>query len=191
MRRAVLAVLCAPVDALGLLVVSALAAACWASFSGFGSWSLSRGCIVWTPSERSFVARAWKYSTTFGHVVLIHPSHVPSTSEVEHADFMDAPSRWVRASGSYRRIRVIEGGKASIILGGGGRDVMLHELVHVRQSEVASVVFAAATAASMSLRVAMLWPFAWLLVYASSAACAWLHGADPYHGNTLEDHASR
>lgn len=69
--RVLLRAACLPADALAFFVVLVLAA-----LNGRtplpDSWR-RYGCLVYCPREGSWLARKWHYSTTLGHVILIHP----------------------------------------------------------------------------------------------------------------------
>lgn len=82
MRRLILRTACLPADALGLL--AALLLAC---VSGWGDWSVRKGCVLWWPSRRSWLATHWPYSMAFGHVLVLLPRHGSRTvrHEMRHA----------------------------------------------------------------------------------------------------------
>jgi len=75
-KRAIILAICLPVDALGLIVVALV------TLGSRPTWIRVPGALVVTPRSSSWLARCWPYSTTFGHVVLLHPLH--GTRVLEH-----------------------------------------------------------------------------------------------------------
>ncbi len=72
-RTFLLRMLCGPVDVLGFFLVFLLTRGARAS------WLWTPEAIVVRSHQSSWLARRWRYSTTFGHVVLLHPEHNETT----------------------------------------------------------------------------------------------------------------
>lgn len=75
MKRALLYLACLPVDALGLCLVALLALSSGQPLNR-GRWWAERGCLVYCPPREGWLARRWQFSTTLGHVVVMHPAVV-------------------------------------------------------------------------------------------------------------------
>lgn len=68
---------CSPVDLLALIVV-------WLVTRGArAQWLWGSEVLIVKPSPQSWLARRWRYSTTLGHVVLLHPLHNIQTLQHE------------------------------------------------------------------------------------------------------------
>lgn len=79
MKRVTLYVLCAPMDLLGLIVGTVLWCLSPGAFYGH------TGMLLVRPRPGSRLAKSWRYSTTFGHVVFWHCDHGTDVLNHEHA----------------------------------------------------------------------------------------------------------
>lgn len=82
MRKAITYALCLPATLAGAL----LALLAWPLLGG--SWRLHDGCLWLYFGARG--ARRWRYSTTLGHTILLHPAHhadrITQKHELVHVD---------------------------------------------------------------------------------------------------------
>lgn len=68
--------LCLPMDVVGLGVALAVVIV-------FGARTRAHGGAIATTHESPWLAKRWPYSTTLGHVILMHPAHGPAVLEHE------------------------------------------------------------------------------------------------------------
>lgn len=66
---------------------------------------------------------------------------------------------------------------------------LAHEVQHTSQAEGVSIAWGLATLLSWSWRMAILWPFCWLIVYLGASISAWLAQRHWYRGNEYERQA--
>lgn len=75
-RTILIRFLCLPMDLVGLLVALAIVIV-------FGARTRAHGGAIATTHESPWLAKRWPYSTTFGHVILMHPDHDQAVLEHE------------------------------------------------------------------------------------------------------------